>query len=72
MLKFFDGQTDRRTHGRTDRVITIGQPPSGGALISLSVLLKQLYDFLKPEFYPKSPNCELCLEPLGNQNPFKK
>ena len=36
MLKFFDGQTDRRTEGqtdrRTDRVITIGHPPSGGAL----------------------------------------
>ena len=28
MLKFFDGQTD----GQTDRVITIGHPPSGGAL----------------------------------------
>ena len=32
MLKFFDGQTDRRTdrqtEGRTDRVITIGHPPS--------------------------------------------
>ena len=28
MLKFFDGQTE----GRTDRVITIGHPPSGGAL----------------------------------------
>ena len=32
MLKFFDGQTDRRTDGRTDRqkdrVITIGHPPS--------------------------------------------
>ena len=26
MLKFADGQTD----GRTDRVITIGHPPSGG------------------------------------------
>ena len=32
MLKFFDGQTDRRTEGRTDRVITIGQ--LGGALIN--------------------------------------
>ena len=32
MLKFFDGQTDRRAEGRTDRVITIGHPPSGGAL----------------------------------------
>ena len=30
MLKFFDGQTHRRTDGRTDRVITIGHPPSGG------------------------------------------
>ena len=30
MLKFADGQTD----GRTDRVITIGHPPSGGALIN--------------------------------------
>ena len=29
MLKFADGQTD----GQTDRVITIGHPPSGGALI---------------------------------------
>ena len=36
ILKFFDGQTDRRTDGRTDgqtdgqtdRVITIGHPPS--------------------------------------------
>ena len=32
MLKFFDGQTDRRTDRqtdrRTDRVITIGHPPS--------------------------------------------
>ena len=32
MLNFFDGQTDRRTDGRTDRqknrVITIGHPPS--------------------------------------------
>ena len=28
---FFDGQTDRRTEGRTDRVITIGHPPSGVA-----------------------------------------
>ena len=27
MLKFFDGQTE----GRTDRVITIGHPPGGGA-----------------------------------------
>ena len=26
MFKFFDGQTD----GQTDRVITIGHPPSGG------------------------------------------
>ena len=29
MLKFL---TDRQTEGRTDRVITIGHPPSGGAL----------------------------------------
>ena len=32
MLKFFDGQTegrtDRQKDGRTDRVITIGHPPS--------------------------------------------
>ena len=35
MFKFFDGQTDRQTDGRTDRVITIGHPPSGGALITL-------------------------------------
>ena len=28
MLKFADGQTD----GQTDGVITIGHPPSGGAL----------------------------------------
>ena len=28
MFKFFDGQTD----GRTDRVITIGHPSSGGSL----------------------------------------
>ena len=33
MLKFADGQTDRQTDGQTDRVITIGHPPSGGALI---------------------------------------
>ena len=31
MLKFANGQTD----GRTDRVITIGHPSSGGALIIL-------------------------------------
>ena len=31
MLKFADGQLDRRT----DRVITIGHPPSGGALMIL-------------------------------------
>ena len=31
MLKFADGQTDRQT----DRVITIGHPPSGGALNSI-------------------------------------
>ena len=30
MFKFFDGQTD----GQTDRVITIGHPPSGRALIN--------------------------------------
>ena len=29
MLKFFDGQMDRQK----DRVITIGHPPSSGALI---------------------------------------
>ena len=28
MLKFFDGQTDRQTEWQTDRVITIGHPPS--------------------------------------------
>ena len=33
MLEVFDGQTDRRTKG-TDRVITIGHRPSGGALIN--------------------------------------
>ena len=32
MLKFFDGQTDRQNDRQTDRVITIGHPPSGGAL----------------------------------------
>ena len=32
MLKFFDGQTDRMTDWQTDRVITIGHPPSGGAI----------------------------------------
>ena len=41
MLKFFDGQTDRQKDGqkdgRTDRVITIGHPPSGGALITQHV-----------------------------------
>ena len=31
MLKFADGQTDRQT----DRVITIGHPPSGGALMKI-------------------------------------
>ena len=30
MIKFAGGQT----HGRTDRVITIGHPPSGRALMS--------------------------------------
>ena len=44
MLKFFDGQTDRRTdrqtEGRTDRVITIGHPPSGGALSATNQRLK--------------------------------
>ena len=34
MLKFFDGQTDRQNDRQTDRVITIGHPPSGGALTS--------------------------------------
>ena len=38
MLKFFDGQTDGRTDRRTVRVITIGHPPSGGALIRKSFL----------------------------------
>ena len=28
ILKFFDGQTDGRMDRRTDRVITIGHPPS--------------------------------------------
>ena len=49
MLKFFDGQTD----GRTDRVITIGHPPSGGALIktlssscNLSLPLNYHYEVL--------------------------
>ena len=31
-VKIFDGQTDRMTDWQTDRVITIGHPPSGGAL----------------------------------------
>ena len=37
MLKFFDGQTEGRTEGQTDRVITIGHPPSGGALMTLVI-----------------------------------
>ena len=28
MLKFFDRQTDGRTDGQKDRVITIGHPPN--------------------------------------------
>ena len=45
MLKFFDGQTDRRT----DVVITIGHPPSGGALIiKPSILIKGYSQYLIP------------------------
>ena len=35
MLKFFDGQTE----GQTDRVITIGHPPTGGALMMVEFTL---------------------------------
>ena len=38
MFKFFDGQTD----GQTDRVITIGHPPSGRALINYVTKLESL------------------------------
>ena len=44
MLKFFDGQTDRQT----DRVITIGHLPSGGALKS------ELYCVLQWKYIDKS------------------
>ena len=39
MLSFL---TDRQTEGQTDRVITIGHPPSGGALNmkALSLLVR--------------------------------
>ena len=37
MVKFFD-LTDGQKEGWTDRVITIGHPPSGGALIKKSTV----------------------------------
>ena len=53
MLKFADGQTDGRTDGQTDRAITIGHPPSGGALIIIEnkcLILKNSSNVLYTEF----------------------
>ena len=39
MLKFFDGQTDRQNDRQTDRVITIGHPPSYTCIVLPSCIV---------------------------------
>ena len=47
MLKFADGQTD----GQTDRVITIGHPPGGGALINGNAFGNENHGYLLQEVF---------------------
>ena len=42
MLKFFDRRTDRQT----DRVITIGHPPSDGALKNFTSVIKMYMNII--------------------------